>query len=135
MCDDVRLRLLQGLPEQLQQQSRSHHHPQGPGTEPGGASAAGSSQCPSSSQYTLPSSDSSSTLHVPMRTTFSLLPEDNPFQDITIGSLLGWGSYGRVHRGGTRLLVSWLSAQPDLPHSVAGLGCQAVVLACLHSPL
>jgi hypothetical protein len=36
----------------------------------------------------------------PMRTTFSLLPEDNPFQDITIGSLLGWGSYGRVHRGG-----------------------------------
>lgn len=34
-----------------------------------------------------------------MKTTFSLLPEDNPFQDITIGSLLGWGSYGRVHRG------------------------------------
>lgn len=34
-----------------------------------------------------------------MKTSFSLLPEDNPFQDITIGSLLGWGSYGRVHRG------------------------------------
>jgi hypothetical protein len=34
-----------------------------------------------------------------MKTTFSLMPEDNPFQDITIGSLLGWGSYGRVHRG------------------------------------
>jgi hypothetical protein len=57
------------------------------------------STCPSSSAYTIPSSDSSSTLHAPMRTTFSLLPEDNPFQDITIGSLLGWGSYGRVHRG------------------------------------
>ncbi len=37
-------------------------------------------------------------------TTFSLMPEDNPFQNITIGSLLGWGSYGRVHRGGCAML-------------------------------
>eukprot|EP00775_Hariotina_reticulata_P003798 gene3798-4055_t len=44
-------------------------------------------------------SDAGSAAHAPMRTTFSLLPEDNPFQDITISSLLGWGSYGRVHRG------------------------------------
>jgi hypothetical protein len=35
----------------------------------------------------------------PPKTTFNLLPEENPFSDITIGILLGWGSYGRVHRG------------------------------------
>lgn len=75
-----------------------HHHHHREALEPGGS--AGTS-CLSSSQYTLPSSDSSSGQHGPMRTTFSLLPEDNPFQDITIGSLLGWGSYGRVHRGGS----------------------------------
>jgi hypothetical protein len=45
------------------------------------------------------SSETGSAGLTPMRTTFSLLPEDNPFQDITISSLLGWGSYGRVHRG------------------------------------
>lgn len=86
-------------PLRLQVQQPSHHgsHPQA-SPEPGANSAAGSA-CLSSSQYTLPSSDSGSAQHGPMRTTFSLLPEDNPFQDITIGSLLGWGSYGRVHRG------------------------------------
>lgn len=91
--------LLEQVPQPDQQQhSRSHHHHHGPSGEAGGGSGAGST-CPSSSQYTLPSSDSSSAQFLPMRTTFSLLPEDNPFQDITIGSLLGWGSYGRVHRG------------------------------------
>jgi hypothetical protein len=35
----------------------------------------------------------------PPKTTFNLLSEENPFSDITIGVLLGWGSYGRVHRG------------------------------------
>lgn len=45
-------------------------------------------------------SDAGSEPLTPQRiTTFNLLPEENPFQDITIGSLLGWGSYGRVHRG------------------------------------
>eukprot|EP00879_Flechtneria_rotunda_P005240 GHRR01005525.1.p1 GENE.GHRR01005525.1~~GHRR01005525.1.p1 ORF type:complete len:858 (+),score=281.24 GHRR01005525.1:849-3422(+) len=54
----------------------------------------------SSSDHTGYGSEASSLQqHPAMRTTFSLLPEDNPFQDITIGSLLGWGSYGRVHRG------------------------------------
>jgi hypothetical protein len=57
----------------------------------------------SSGPHTGPSSDSSSMQQQQqmggMKTTFSLMPEDNPFQDITIGSLLGWGSYGRVHRG------------------------------------
>lgn len=80
--------------------SQQQQHPRHPshGGEPGAGSAGPGSTCPSSSQYTIPSSDSSS-VQVPMRTTFSLLPEDNPFQDISIGSLLGWGSYGRVHRG------------------------------------
>ena len=43
----------------------------------------------------------------PPKTTFNLLSEENPFSDITIGVLLGWGSYGRVHRGrsGAQLLV------------------------------
>lgn len=94
--------------------SQQQQHPRHPshGGEPGGGSGPGST-CPSSSQYTIPSSDSSS-VQVPMRTTFSLLPEDNPFQDISIGSLLGWGSYGRVHRGvldeaeqGRLLLGQW----------------------------
>jgi hypothetical protein len=56
----------------------------------------------SSGLQTGPGSDSSSMQQQQlggMKTTFSLMPEDNPFQDITIGSLLGWGSYGRVHRG------------------------------------
>jgi hypothetical protein len=81
------------------QQHMPHNNHLLPVGEPGATSLVGST-CPSSSQYTMPSSDSSSVQHAPMRTTFSLLPEDNPFQDITIGSLLGWGSYGRVHRGG-----------------------------------
>eukprot|EP00882_Tetradesmus_deserticola_P009289 GHRQ01009800.1.p1 GENE.GHRQ01009800.1~~GHRQ01009800.1.p1 ORF type:complete len:518 (+),score=202.99 GHRQ01009800.1:1172-2725(+) len=56
----------------------------------------------SSGQHTGCGSESSSMVQQPpgsMKTTFCLMPEDNPFQDITIGSLLGWGSYGRVHRG------------------------------------
>jgi hypothetical protein len=53
-------------------------------TRPGGASDGGGSDAPATP---------------PRITAFNLLPEDNPFQDITIGSLLGWGSYGRVHRG------------------------------------
>ncbi|KAI8471136.1 MAG: kinase-like domain-containing protein [Monoraphidium minutum] len=45
-------------------------------------------------------SDTGSEPATPQRvTTFNLLPEENAFADITIGSLLGWGSYGRVHRG------------------------------------
>ncbi len=52
-------------------------------------------------------------------TTFSLMPEDNPFQDITIGSLLGWGSYGRVHRGG------WVPPMPGFGFIIWGLGEQA----------
>lgn len=35
----------------------------------------------------------------PASTTFALLPQDTPLHDITLGALLGWGSYGRVHRG------------------------------------
>src|SRR5512139_3903550 len=82
----------------VQQHNQQHSNNHGAAADPNITSATGST-CPSSSQYTMPSSDSSSVQHAPMRTTFSLLPEDNPFQDITIGSLLGWGSYGRVHRG------------------------------------
>eukprot|EP00878_Enallax_costatus_P013965 GHUV01014604.1.p1 GENE.GHUV01014604.1~~GHUV01014604.1.p1 ORF type:complete len:586 (+),score=141.50 GHUV01014604.1:545-2302(+) len=64
-----------------------------------GFAGDGSSHSNSSGRHTGPGSDSSSLMPSAMKTTFSLLPEDNPFQDITIGSLLGWGSYGRVHRG------------------------------------
>lgn len=91
------------------QQHMPHSNNLSPVGEPG-ATSLGASTCPSSSQYTMPSSDSSSVQHAPMRTMFSLLPEDNPFQDITIGSLLGWGSYGRVHRGG-----SWVPLRMWVP--------------------
>ncbi|WIA41989.1 hypothetical protein OEZ86_009290 [Tetradesmus obliquus] len=64
-------------------------------------SAAPSTHSSGPHTATGPGSDSSSMQQQMggMKTTFSLMPEDNPFQDITIGSLLGWGSYGRVHRG------------------------------------
>jgi len=33
---------------------------------------------------------------------FAMLPDENAALDVTLGSLLGWGSYGRVYRGGWR---------------------------------
>jgi serine/threonine protein kinase/PAS domain-containing protein len=57
----------------------------------------------------------------PASTTFSFLAEDNPLHDITLGALLGWGSYGRVHRG-------WWNGSPvaikvvQQPAAAAGWG-------------
>jgi hypothetical protein len=83
-----------------------------------GSFAASDSAAPSthsSGPHTGPGSDSSSMVQQlgGMKTTFSLMPEDNPFQDITIGSLLGWGSYGRVHRG------EWLLHRQRCAHIIA----------------
>lgn len=68
--------------------------------------------------------------HSVPRTTFSLLPEDNPFQDITIGSLLGWGSYGRVHRGALSRVRVWRSNSGS---SSGGAGARAAgCCACIR---
>ena len=61
----------------------------------------------------------------PASTTFSLLPEDNPLHDITLGALLGWGSYGRVHRGwwnGSPVAIKVVTLPPQAPAANWGDG-------------